>query len=96
MSKGKGLEGLLNHQGQPPETISAALSHQGVAVARTALVYEELEHGRLINTFGRLVPSPARYMLLTGREENAHVAAFSNWLMDECHRFSEARAKLLL
>jgi LysR family transcriptional regulator, glycine cleavage system transcriptional activator len=76
--------------------ISAALSHQGVAVARTALVYEELEHGRLINIFERLVSSPARYMLLTGREENVRVAAFSNWLMDECHRFSEARAKLLL
>jgi LysR family glycine cleavage system transcriptional activator len=76
--------------------ISAALSHQGVAVARTALVYEELEHGRLINIFGRLVPAPARYMLLTQREEDERVAAFSNWLMDECHRFSDARAKLLL
>ena len=77
-------------------TISAALSHQGVAVARTALVYEELEQGRLINVFSRPVPAPARYMLLTEREEDARVAAFSNWLMDECHRFSEARAKMLL
>jgi LysR family transcriptional regulator, glycine cleavage system transcriptional activator len=76
--------------------ISAALSHQGVAVARTALVYEELEHGRLINIFGHLVPAPACYMLLTRREEDERVAAFSNWLMDECHRFSDARAKLLL
>jgi LysR family glycine cleavage system transcriptional activator len=76
--------------------ISAALSHQGVAVARTALVYEELEHGRLINIFGRLVPAPARYMLLTQREEDPRVAAFSDWLMDECRRFSDARAKLLL
>jgi DNA-binding transcriptional LysR family regulator len=76
--------------------ISAALSHQGVAVARTALVYEELEHGRLVNIFSRLVPAPARYMLLTEREDDARVAAFSNWLMDECNRFSDARAKLLL
>ncbi len=76
--------------------ISAALNHQGVAVARTALVYEELEHGRLVNVFNRLVPAPARYMLLTEREGDARVAAFSNWLMDECRRFSDARAKLLL
>jgi DNA-binding transcriptional LysR family regulator len=76
--------------------IGAALSHQGVAVARTALVYEELEHRRLINIFNRLVPAPARYMLLTHREEDPRVAAFSNWLMDECRRFSDARAKLLM
>jgi hypothetical protein len=35
-------------------------------------------------------------MLLTEREDDARVAAFSNWLMDECNRFSDARAKLLL
>jgi LysR family glycine cleavage system transcriptional activator len=76
--------------------ISAALNHQGVAVARTALVYEELEHGRLIKVFDRLVPAPARYILLTEREDDARVIAFSNWLMDECHRFSDARARMLL
>lgn len=75
--------------------IGAALNHQGVAMARTALVLDEIRSGRLINVFGRLVQAPARYMLLTQREDDRRVVVFSQWLKDECRRFSEVRRQLL-
>lgn len=76
-------------------SIGAALNHQGVAMARTAQVLDEIKSGRLINVFGRLVRAPARYMLLVQREDDPRVAVFSQWLKEECRRFSELRQQLL-
>lgn len=75
--------------------ISAALTHQGVAMGRTALVYDDLRSGRLVNVFGRFVRAPARYMLLCRKPEDQRVAVFSDWLKAECKRFNEARMQLL-
>lgn len=75
--------------------IGAALNHQGVAMARTALVLDEIKSGRLVKVFDRLVPSAAHYMLLTQRAEDRRTAAFSLWLKEECHRFNDERRQLL-
>lgn len=75
--------------------ISAAMNHQGVAISRSALVYEELRSGRLVNVFGRHVPAPARYVLLCRQPEDPRIAAFSAWLKDECEQFDKMRQQLL-
>lgn len=74
--------------------IGAALNHQGVAMARTALVLDEIRSGRLVKVFGRPVLAPARYMLLVQCEDDRRVAVFSRWLKEECRRFSELRQQL--
>lgn len=76
--------------------ISAALSHQGVAMGRMALLDDEIRSGRLVNVFGQHVRAPARYVLLAHRAEDPRVAVFSAWLKDECARFVAARTALLV
>jgi DNA-binding transcriptional LysR family regulator len=75
--------------------ISAALNHQGVAMGRAALVYDEVRSGRLVNVFGVPVQAPARYMLLCRQQDDRRVALFSQWLRDECSHFSDLRRQLL-
>jgi len=75
--------------------ISAALNHQGVAMGRTALVYDEIRSGRLVNVFGKHVRAPARYMLLSRNPEDRRTTIFSTWLKAECARFDNARMELL-
>lgn len=74
--------------------IGAALNHQGVAMARTALVVEEVRTGRLVPALGRAVPAPARYVVLTRASKDRRVERFVAWLRSECERFSEARNRL--
>jgi len=71
--------------------ITAALNHQGVAMGRTALVYDELKSGRLVNVFGVSVPAPARYVLLVRQPQDPRVVVFSAWLKAECGRFEGVR-----
>ncbi|RXV65032.1 LysR family transcriptional regulator [Burkholderia stabilis] len=76
--------------------ISAAMNHQGVAITRSALVYEELQSGRLVNVFGRHVPAPARYVLIFRQPEDQRIATFSAWLKGECEQFDNMRRQLFL
>ncbi|KVO44157.1 LysR family transcriptional regulator [Burkholderia ubonensis] len=71
--------------------ISAALNHQGVLIGRTALICEELRTGRLVNVFGRLVPAPARYVVLRQARSGSHVCAFVDWLVGACANFDRER-----
>lgn len=75
--------------------IGAALNHQGIAMGRTALVYDEIRSGRLVNVFGKHVRAPARYILLSRRPDDRRVTIFSTWLKAECARFDTARMALL-
>ncbi|NML30272.1 LysR family transcriptional regulator [Paraburkholderia antibiotica] len=75
--------------------ISAALNHQGVAMGRGALVYNELKSGRLVDVFGKQVIAPARYVMLSRRPDDRRVAIFSAWLKAECAHFDSARRQLL-
>jgi LysR family transcriptional regulator, glycine cleavage system transcriptional activator len=76
--------------------IAAALNHQGVAMGRAALVYDEVVSGRLVNVFGKYVRAPARYTLLSRKPDDQRTAAFSDWLKAECARFDDARRRLFL
>lgn len=73
--------------------ISAAINHQGVAMGRSALVYNEIKSGRLVNVFGKLIAAPARYVLLSRQPNDRRVAIFSAWLKAECARFDIERHK---
>ena len=75
--------------------ITAALNHQGVAMGRTALVYDELKSGRLVNVFGTAVKAPARYVLLLQQPQDPRVAIFVDWLKAECLRFAGLRKAML-
>jgi LysR family glycine cleavage system transcriptional activator len=75
--------------------IGTALNHQGVAMARTALVFDEIKSGRLVNVFDRLVPSPARYMFLCRDALESKTAVFGHWLQQECARFDATRREYL-
>ena len=75
--------------------ISAALNHQGVALGRTAIVFDELKSGRLVDVFKAYVPAPASYILLQLNSKRSHSAAFRNWISSESKHFNLDR-KLLL
>lgn len=85
-----GLDGLQFNLGSL--AIRAAQNHQGVAMARTALVAEEIRGGRLVNVFHRHTLSPAHYVLLTARLDDTNLRKFTHWLRQECRRFDRARS----
>jgi LysR family glycine cleavage system transcriptional activator len=69
------------------QQIQAALSGQGVALARRALVAELIASGELVEPFGPAgrVASPYAYWLLRwpARRDRPEVAAFESWLLAE-------------
>ncbi|WP_028227405.1 LysR substrate-binding domain-containing protein [Paraburkholderia ferrariae] len=71
--------------------LAAALSHQGVAIGRTALVHDDILSGRLRIAFGKSVKAPARYVLLSREPGDRRSVIFSNWILGECQRFSVDR-----
>lgn len=68
--------------------LAAALSHQGVAMGRTALIHDDLRSGRLRIAFGKPVKAPARYVLLSREPHDRRTAIFADWLKQECQRFA--------
>ena len=84
-----GLEGIQFNLGSL--AIRAALNHQGVAMARTALVGGEIRSGRLVNVFNSHVLSPAHYVVLTEHHDNPDLYRFKQWLQQECQRFDQSR-----
>jgi LysR family glycine cleavage system transcriptional activator len=74
--------------------ISAAMHHQGVAMGRSALVYNEIKSGRLVNVFGKAIAAASRYVLLSREPNDPRTAIFSAWLKAECARFDIARRQL--
>ena len=63
-------------------------------MGRTALVYDGIRSGRLVNVFGKHVRAPARYMLHSRNPEDRRTTIFSTWLKAECARFDAARMEL--
>ncbi|RRJ84291.1 transcriptional regulator GcvA [Aestuariirhabdus litorea] len=63
-------------------TIEAALSGQGVALARATLVEEEVASGRLVRPFTLSLPSEFAYYLVMPREKRdlKRVQLFCQWL----------------
>ncbi len=69
------------------QQIQVALSGQGVALARMALVHELLTRGELVEPFGpeRRTVSPFGYWLVPwkGRQPTPHLQAFETWILQQ-------------
>ena len=63
----------------------AAMGDQGIALARSSLVHEELLDGRLVKLFDIILPSPINYYLVCpqGSEDTTEITAFRNWITEE-------------
>lgn len=75
-------------------TIEAAIAGMGVAIARRALITDELARGVLvIPPFGRSVPAQKRYMLLyaQGALADPRLRALHDWLVQEADQVVLAR-----
>jgi len=79
-----GLE-LTTHQGhffnRTDMAMSAAEAGVGIAMARSALLGNELQQGRLVAPFAP-IPANAGYFLIT-HTQNESTAAFSQWLKQQ-------------
>ena len=65
--------------------IQAAFEGQGVALARSAHVWDDLETGRLVRLFDIHCPSDVSvdFVCRPERADRPAVVAFRDWLMDE-------------
>jgi len=63
----------------------AAMGNQGIALARSSLVHEELLDGRLVKLFDIIFQSPINYYLVCpqGSENTPEITAFRNWITEE-------------
>lgn len=75
--------------------ISAALNHQGVAIGRSALIYDEIESGKLINIFNLPVLSTASYKILSAHRQNPEINIFINWLKQQSAIFAQKRNQFI-
>lgn len=77
--------------------LGAAVEGQGIAIGRSALVYDDLAKGRLVRAAGPIVPAPFAYYLVTasGRRKPPHQLAFEDWLRKEAAAFARKDAKAL-
>ncbi len=85
---------ILPHGTHFPDTsmaVQAAIDHQGIALARSAHVVDDLSAGRLVKLFAVSSLSPVAYHLVC-RPESARqqsVADFINWLTGEARQSQE-------
>jgi len=66
--------------------LQAAIDHQGIALARSAHVLDDIKAGRLVRLFPEVVSkSNVSYFLVCtkGRESEPQIAAFRSWLAQE-------------
>jgi len=61
------------------------MGNQGIALARSSLVHEELLDGRLVKLFDIIFQSPINYYLVCpqGSENTPEITAFRNWITEE-------------
>ncbi|RTZ43219.1 LysR family transcriptional regulator [Candidimonas sp. SYP-B2681] len=71
--------------------VTAALTGQGVAMGRMALVLDDLVKGRLVAPFAIPVRSKASYYFISTRQRSENVGAIETWLQRESKRFQRAR-----
>lgn len=74
--------------------IQAAIEGQGVALARSALVADDLKTGRLVRPFELSVKSPFAYWVVYPRHalERPKVRAFRDWAFSEVARDADTQA----
>lgn len=69
-------------------TVEAALLGQGVALARSGHVENEISDGRLVRLLDVPLPSPLAYYFVCpkGIESQSHIANFRRWLVGEAQK----------
>jgi LysR family transcriptional regulator, glycine cleavage system transcriptional activator len=89
----QGLEALPYHHGPRfPDSslaISLAVKGGGIALGRTALVYDQLKDGELVALEAPLMMSPAAYYIIcrNGRQSEPDIARLLDWLKAQAHQF---------
>ncbi|WP_292879463.1 transcriptional regulator GcvA [Nisaea sp.] len=87
-----GVEGVDVRRGafftQMDMVLQAAIEGQGVALARSQLVTDDLRAGRLIRPFGTETPALLAYYFVCREEalRSNKVAVFRDWVLDEVRR----------
>jgi LysR family glycine cleavage system transcriptional activator len=76
-------------------SIQAAAAGQGVALATSVFIGDDLETGRLVRPFPDMVHGEYSYWLVCpeGNAERPKIATFRGWLMDEVARFKAAELR---
>lgn len=71
--------------------VQAAVDDQGIALARSAHVADDLAAGRLVKLFNVFSPSSVAYYIVCqkGREQHPSIRAFITWILDEAHTAQE-------
>jgi LysR family glycine cleavage system transcriptional activator len=82
-SRDPGRRGL--HFSHAHMALEAAAAAQGVALARTTLVADDLAAGRLCAPLRRRLPSGLAYWFITARDKrnDPHITRFRSWLASE-------------
>jgi len=77
--------------------MQAAIEGQGVALARSSLIGNDLANGLLCRPFDMAVPSPHRYYFVYPPRlaESAKLVAFREWLKDEIRASGDASQQVL-
>ncbi|MBB5216228.1 LysR family transcriptional regulator [Parapusillimonas granuli] len=75
--------------------LAAALSGQGVAMGRAALVLDDLKSGRLAQVFPQVVKSRASYQFVTPRQTTAPLIRIGDWLQAQGRLFRQSRDQWL-
>ncbi|PUB29084.1 LysR family glycine cleavage system transcriptional activator [Pseudomonas sp. GV105] len=89
----QGLEAPPYHHGPRfPDSslaISLAVKGGGIALGRTALVYDQLKDGELVALEAPLMMSPAAYYIIcrNGRQSEPDITRLLDWLKAQAHQF---------
>ncbi|UUX50298.1 transcriptional regulator GcvA [Nisaea acidiphila] len=87
-----GIEGIDLRRGafftQMDMVLQAAVEGQGVALARSQLVTDDLRAGRLIRPFENEMPAPLAYYFVCREDalRSNKVSVFRDWVLDEVRR----------
>lgn len=74
--------------------LATAMTGEGIAIGRLALVYNDLQAGRLVPVFGKAVRASASYQLSAMNSDRQARIVF-DWLIEESQLFLEQRAETL-
>lgn len=90
-----GLPVPAQHEGQrfnmSQLAVSAAVTGQGIAIGRLALVLEDLMAGSLVPLFGRAILSRASYHYVSVPTKSPRLGLVETWLVREGQTFSQQR-----
>ena len=90
--------GLHGHQYNLSQlAVNAALMGQGIAIARTSLIIEELRSGQLVPAVPVAVRSTANYCFVMNenKKPSQSLRVFMDWIHAECEGFATARDQFL-